>query len=165
MAITLALAAFVVAVLLHGLAMRAPMLLDSVRRFLMGGIPLGVGLTAFLLSRFGLTLPGFAAILLYAMLCELYMFCFTLAISSVSATMLIMLRQGPVQASALASVYEPREMVKLRLDRLLKTGFIERSSGRFFMSRKGERLHRIFSDLRKFFGHTRPFRRTRLIKF
>jgi hypothetical protein len=45
--------------------------------------------------------------------------------------MLIMLRQGPVQALALASVYEPREMVKLRLDRLLKNGLIERASDRF----------------------------------
>jgi len=153
MAITLALAAFALAVLLHGLAMRVPMTLDSVRRFLMVGIPLGLGLTAFSLSRFGPTLPGFAAILLYAMLSELYMFCFTLVLSSVSATMLILLRQGPVQASALASVYEPREMVKLRLDRLIKTGFIERASGRFCMTRKGERLHLIFTRLRKFFGH------------
>ena len=153
MAITLALAAFALAVLLHGLAMRVSMKLDSVRRFLMVGIPLGLALTAFSLGRFGLTLPGFAAILLYAMLCELYMFCFTLVLSSVSATMLILLRQGPVQASALASVYEPREMVKLRLDRLIKTGFIERASGRFCMTRKGERLHLIFTRLRKFFGH------------
>ena len=153
MAIALALAAFALAVLLHGLAMRAPMRLDSVRRFLMVGIPLGLGLTAFSLSRFGLTLPGFAAILLYAMLSELYMFCFTLVLSSVSATMLIMLRNGPVQASALASVYEPREMVKLRLDRLLRTGFIERVSGSFFVTGKGKRLHRMFTDLSQFFGH------------
>lgn len=153
MAIALALAAFVLSVLLHGLAMRAPLRLDSVRRFLLVGVPLGLALVAVSLACFGLTIPGFAAILLYALLCELYVFCFTLVLSSVSATMLIMLRHGPIQASALASVYDPREMVKLRLDRLLKIGLVERASGRFSLTGKGKRLHRIFRDLRKFFGH------------
>ena len=141
------------AVLLHGLAMRAPLRLDSVRRFLLIGVPLGVALVAVSLARFGPTLPGIAAILLYALLCELYIFLFTLVLSSVSATILIMLRRGPVQPSALASVYEPREMVKLRLDRLLKNDLVERASGRLAVTEKGERLHRLFSGLRRFFGH------------
>jgi hypothetical protein len=153
LAIVLALAAFVLAVLLHGLAMRAPLRLDSVRRFLLIGVPLGVALVAVSLAGFGPTLPGIAAILLYALLCELYIFLFTLVLSSVSATMLIMLRREPVQASALASVYEPREMVKVRLDRLIKHGFVERASGRFSVTEKGERLHRIFTGVRRFFGH------------
>jgi len=133
--------------------MRVPLRLDSVRRFLLIGVPLGVALVAVSLAWFGPTIPGIAGILLYALLCELYIFFFTLVLSSVSATMLIMLRRGPVQASSLASVYEPPEMVKLRLDRLLKTGFVERSTGGFSVTKKGERLHRIFSGLRKFFGH------------
>jgi hypothetical protein len=153
MAIIVALAAFSLAVLLHGLIMRVRMRLDSVRRFLMMGIPLGLGLAAFSLGRFGLTLPGFATILLYAMLCELYIFCFTLVLSSVSATMLILLRQGQVQASALASVYEPREMVELRLDRLLTNGLVQRACGRYSVTKKGERLYRVFAGLRRFFGH------------
>ena len=153
MAIVLPLAAFVLAVLLHGLAMRVPVRLDSVRRFLLIGMPLGVVLAAVSLARFGPTTPGVAAILLYALMCELYIFLFTLALSSVSATMLIMLRRGPVQASALASVYEPREMVTLRLDRLLKNGIVERVSGRLSVTEKGELLHRIFSGLRRFFRH------------
>ena len=139
------------AVLLHGLAMRAPLRLDSVRRFLLIGVPLGVALVAVSLARFGPTLPGIAAILLYALLCELYIFLFTLVLSSVSATILIMLRRGPVQPSALASVYEPREMVKLRLDRLLKNDLVERASGRLAVTEKGERLHRSFTGLRRFF--------------
>ena len=153
MAIVLALAAFVLAVLLHGLAMRVSVRLDSVRRFLLVGIPLGVALVVVSLARFGPTIPGAAAILFYALMCELYIFLFTLVLSSVSATMLIMLRQGPVQVSALASVYEPREMVNLRLDRLLKNGMVERAAGRLSLTGKGELLHRVFSSLRRFFGH------------
>ena len=97
MAIVLALVTFVLAVLLHGLVMRVPLRLDSVRRFLLIGGPLGVVLVAVSLARFGPTLPGISAILLFALLCELYIFLFTLVLSSVSATILIMLRQGPVQ--------------------------------------------------------------------
>lgn len=153
MALALALVGFALAVLLHGLAMRVPLRLDSVRRFLLIGVPLGAALVAVSLARFGPTIPGIAAILLYALLCELYIFLFTLVLSSVSATMLIMLRRAPVQASALASVYEPREMVNLRLDRLRKNGLVERASGHFCLTGKGERLHRMFSILRRFFGH------------
>jgi hypothetical protein len=151
--IVVGLATFVLAVLLHGLAMRAPMRLDSVRRFLLVGAPLGMALVVFSLAHFGSTAPGLAAILLYALLCELYVFSFTLVLSSVSATMLIILRGGPVQASALASVYDPREMVNLRLERLLTAGFIERASGRFLLTEKAKRLHRVFTALRRFFDH------------
>jgi hypothetical protein len=153
MAILSALAVFVFAVLLHGLVMRAPMQIDSVRRFLMVGTPLGLALVAFALSRFGFTLHGFAAILLYALLCELYMFCFTLVLSSVSATMLIMLRTGPVATLVLASVYDPGEMVQLRLNRLLNNGFIDRVKGRLSVTAQGMKYHKAFTALRAFFGH------------
>lgn len=133
--------------------MRAPLGLDSVRRFLLVGAPLGVALVAFSLAHFGPTVPGIAAILLYALLCELYIFLFTLVISSVSATVFIMLRRGPVQASALACAYDPQEMVNLRLEGLLRTKFIERASGRFTVTGRGKRLHCIFTGLRQFFGH------------
>ncbi len=154
MAIALALGAFALAVLLHGLAMRAPLQLDSVRRFLLIGVPLGVALAAVSLAHFGPTVPGIAAILLYALLCELYIFCFTLVLSSVSATMLIMLREGPVDATRISSACDPREMVNLRLERMIKVGFIERgAAGRFSVSEKGMQLHRAFAVLRHFFGH------------
>ena len=144
---------FILAVLLHGLVMRVPMRMDSVRRFLMVGAPLGLALVVFALSRFGFTLAGFAAIMLYALLCELYMFCFTLVISSVSVTLLIMLRQGPIENAKLALTYDPHEMVQLRVARLLNTGFIERNDDRVSVAAKGLKLHRMFTMLRRFFGH------------
>lgn len=153
MAIIFALAAFVFAVLLHGLVMRAPMRMDSVRRFLLVGAPLGLALVAFALTRFGFTLNSFAAILLYTLLCELYMFCFTLVLSSVSATMLIMLRDGPIATLALASVYDPDKMVQLRRDRLLRNGFLERAKGRIAVTAQGMKYHKAFKALRSFFGH------------
>lgn len=153
MVILSALAAFVLAVVLHGLVMRVPMRMDSVRRFLLVGTPLGFALVAFALNRFGFTFHGFAAILLYALLCELYLFCFTLVLSSVSATMLIMLRNGPVATRALVAVYDPKKMVQLRLDRLLQNGFLEREKERLAVTAQGMKYHRAFTALRGFFGH------------
>ena len=153
MAILSALAAFVLAVLLHGLIMRAPMQLDTVRRFLLVGVPLGLALVAYALVQFGPGPQAFAAILLYALLCELYLFCFTLVLSSVSATMLIMLRQKSIEAGVLASVYDPKEMVQIRLNRLLNNGFLDKAKGRLTVTAKGMKYHRIFTVLSAFFEH------------
>ena len=153
MAVLYALAIFILAVLLHGLVMRVPMQIDSVRRFLMVGMLLGLALVVFALSQFGFTLAGFAAILLYALLCELYLFFFTLVISSVSVTMLIMLRKGPVTKRELTTVYDPEKMVQTRLDRLLQNGFLESEKGRLAVTVQGMKYHRTFAILRVFFGH------------
>ena len=138
---------------LHGVAMRLPLRGDVVRRFLLVGVPIGGALIIFSFADLGASSPAFAAIVLYALLCELYIFCFTLVLSSVSATMLIMLRRGAVDASALAGAYDPRGMVKLRLDRLIKNGFIAREAERLVVTPRGMQLHRTFSALRGFFGH------------
>jgi len=154
MSILLAIAAFVLTVLLHGPAIRLSLSMNSVARYLLIGFPIGILLVVGAFASFGVTIRAFAAILLYAFLCELYMFIFTLAFSSVSATMLVMLRRGPVQTTALASAYDPRDMVKLRLERLLRIGFVVRDGERLVVTQKGMRYHRIFSSLRRFFGHT-----------
>lgn len=154
--IALPLACFGLAVVLHGVWMRIPLRFDVVRRFLLVGIPMSGAVVVFSIAALGLTIPAFAAIFLYAFLCELYLFFFTLAISSVSATMLIKLRKRPMQASSLENAYDSRGMVKLRLDRLIKNGFIERKDNRLIVTANGTRLHQTFSVLRRFFGHLPP---------
>ena len=154
MVILSALSAFVIALLLHGLVLRVPMRMDSISRFLLIGVPLGLALCVFTLNRFGFKLQGFAPIMLYALLCELYIFSFTLVLSSVSATMLIMLRNGSIPVSALASVYDPAKMVQIRLDRLIHNGFIEKKTAVFALTPRGMSYHRAFTALRVFFGHS-----------
>lgn len=146
--------AFAVAILLHGLVVRLALRVDSVRRFLLVGFPIGIFVVASAFALFGMTIRGFAAIFLYAFLCELYMFVFTLVLSSVSATMLIMLRRRSVKASAFTSAYDPREMVFLRLERLLRNGFVERVDGRLAVTSKGMTVHKAFKRLQQFLGHT-----------
>ena len=147
------LASFGLAVVLHGLAMRVPMRVDSVRRFLLVGFPVGAGLVVFSVATLGLTSHAFAQMALYACLCELYIFSFTLVLSSVSVTMLMMLRRGPVPLAALQATYDPRGMVRLRLERLVAQGLVVREGERFAVSTAGLRLHRAFRALGRFFRH------------
>jgi hypothetical protein len=149
----LPLCCFALAVFLHGAAVRLPLRIDAVRRFLLVGFPVGCVLLLYTVRTFGFTVFAFAPVLLYAFACELYIFCFTLVISSVSVTMLIMLRGGPIPASAMASVYDPGRMVELRLARLIKQGFVVQEGERFAVTPAGIRLHRTFTGLQRFFRH------------
>lgn len=152
MMLLLAGACFGAAVVLHGL-LRPFVHVDSVRRFLLAGIPVGILLTVAAVSLYGWTPQGFAAIALYAFLCELYIFSFTLVLSSISATTLVILRRGPLPLADLSAVYKPEEMVQLRVARLLDTGFLSRESGRVVLTAKALKIHAAFSTLSRFFGH------------
>jgi predicted transcriptional regulator len=44
-------------------------------------------------------------------------------------------------------------MVQVRLNRLIKNGFIRHTDGRYALTSKGRRLHQVFSTLRRFFRH------------
>jgi hypothetical protein len=145
---------FVFAVVIHGLSSRVSVHLDSVRRFLLIGTPIGIVLAILAVTLYGVTVPGLAALALYAFLCELYIFGFTLAISSISATTLVMLRDGPLQLADLTAIYKPNKMVELRVGRLLQTGLLDTESGHLVLTRRGCRLHAAFSTLSQFFGHS-----------
>jgi len=145
--------AFVATLVLHAAAVRLPGRVDSVRRFLLVGVPAGVLLSAAVFSTHGHSVEAYAAIGLYAFLCELYIFCFTLAISSVSVMMLITLREGRLDEGRFSAVHEPGQMVDLRISRLIRTAFLEHEQGRLRLTEKGVRLDRAFAALRRFFGH------------
>jgi len=151
--ILLPLVCFALAVLLHGVTTHIFLRVDSVRRFLMVGVPVGAGLLVVSALTFGFRTFGLAQVALYAFLCELYMFLFTLVVSSVSATILILLRRGPISESTLKAAYDPQGMVRLRLERLIKQGLITKVAEGYAVTAAGARLHRAFSALRRFFRH------------
>ena len=132
--------------------MRLPLRLDSVRRFLIVGMPLGCALLAWPVLR-GFDICAVAAVLLFAVLCEIYMFCFTLVIGSVSVATLVALRSGAVDDVAFARRANGAAMVEVRLGRLLDIGMLEMDGVTYRLTAKGLRLHRFFSALRRFFGH------------
>lgn len=142
-----------VAVVLQGLVVRFPLCIGVVWRFLLVGTPVGILLTVACAYALGLNEVMLAAVLLYALLCELYMFTFTLLIGSVSVTILLALRRGPVDVAGIASRFEPEEMVRVRIERLVSAGFVVRDGKRLLIAPKGRALHYVFFVLRRFSGH------------
>ena len=140
------------AVLLHGIAMRLPLRGDTVLRFLMVGAPIGAALVLWALHS-GLTSASVAAVMLYAFLCELYIFFFTLVIGSVSVATLAALREREVTEDEFLHRTDTTAMVQVRLARLVKNGFIVRNDDRYALTQKGARVHRAFTRLRWFFRH------------
>src|SRR6476661_7805421 len=105
------------AVLLHGIAMRLPLRADAVLRFLLVGIPIGCAILVWAATS-GFSAHTVAGISLYAFLCELYMFCFTLVIGSISVGTLIVLREGSEDEAVFLNRTDASDMVQVRLNRL-----------------------------------------------
>jgi hypothetical protein len=143
------------AVLLHGVAMRLPVRMDAVLRFLLVGVPIGIAIVVWA-ARNGFTAHALAATALYAFLCELYIFCFTLVIGSISVATLVPLRESDVDETVFLARADTSAMVQVRLARLVKNGFVLRKDGRYALTPKGMRLHNVFTALRRFFRHDAP---------
>src|SRR5688572_25456865 len=81
-------AVFIAAVALNACVCRVAPTLNRVTSFLSVGSLMGIGLGLSLLKIYGMTAQTFAGISLFALACELYIFLFTLTISSISANLL-----------------------------------------------------------------------------
>lgn len=143
---------FLGAVAAHAVAVRLPIPGSVVVRFLLPGSVIGLALVFLLVAAFGLSLATLAGTLLFAFLCELYIFLFTLAVSSVSASILRTLRSGLATSGRLNELYNPGAMVGRRVDRLYRSGFLARSSMGFALTRRGRTMQGAFSVLKRFFG-------------
>ena len=150
------LACFCVAVLAHGGIARLALSLDGVRRFVVVGIAIGVAMMIGLPRDAWMSVECVAAIGIYAALCELYIFSFTLVVSSISVSTLMDLRAGPASEAELLAAHDPRQMVRERIDGLIAVGWIVRDGRLLRISDRGRRVHRRFSRLRRLFGHPSP---------
>lgn len=144
---------FAGSLVLHAMTCRLQLRADRVVRFLVGGSLTGLLLLLLSLQRYGwLALETVAAALVYAFLCELYLFLFTMTISSVSANLLVRLRSGGMALTDIERHYDSRQMVRVRIGRLANTGFLHLDGDRIFIDARGFRLLRVFRALRGFFG-------------
>jgi hypothetical protein len=147
----------VIAVAAHAGLCRASMPLNVVTRFLIAGGLVGACLVWWLLERYGATAPqAWAGAVIYAFGCELYVFLFTLAISSVSANLLTHLLRHDMTDQDVERLYDSRQMVAARLDRLVATGLLDESPSGLRLTTDGARLVRTFHRIRSFFRHPLP---------
>ncbi len=153
MAVLVAVLAFVVAVALHAVVCRLPLKLSVVFKYVLVGGLVGLGLAAWLVITYGITVPTLAGLVTFALASELYVFCFTLILSSVSAIWLRRLYRGSIDTATLAEAYSPTWMVDVRIERLAENGFLERTADGYRLTEKGRNLMRTFERLRRLFNH------------
>ena len=149
--------ALVIAVVGHAGLCRASMPLNVVTRFLITGGLIGAGLVWWLISRYGATAPQtWAGALVYAFCCELYVFFFTFAMSSITANLIARLSRYDMTDSDIEKFYDSRHMVATRLARLVTVGLIEDLPSGLRLTTEGTRMVRTFRWLRDFFRHPQP---------
>lgn len=145
---------FIAALVLHAVVCRLPISFDRVLRFIVVGFVLGIFLAWALANSAGfLSIEMLAGLLLYAFLCELYIFLFTMTISSISSNILVRLFYGPMSINEIGEKYNSLAMVDARIQRLVDTGFLKRTDNNIGITSKGMRLVKILSRLRIFFKH------------
>jgi hypothetical protein len=147
----------IIAVVGHAGLCRASMPLNVVTRFLIAGGLVGACLVWWLLNRYGAPAPQtWAGAVVYAFCCELYIFLFTFAMSSITANLLGRLARINMTDTDIEQLYDSRYMVATRLDRLVAVGLIEDGPAGLRLTPEGARMVGIFRRLRRFFRHPQP---------
>lgn len=141
------------ALLLHAVVSRLPGRGNSVLRFMVAGTLAGCGLIGALHLFYGPSAQLFAGIAVYAFFCELYIFLFTLAISSISANLLINLSIHGMTKQEIDRKYDSSSMVAQRMERMVGTGLLEATPNGLQLTFRGQYLFRMFELLRRFFRH------------
>jgi hypothetical protein len=126
---------------------------NPITKFLMAGGAGGLALSCHLLLAAGPSLGLVAGLAAYAFACELYLFLFTMVGSSVSARLLLLLRQRNLSDDEIRDLYEPRGMVERRMERLVVAGLLRRDGTRCDVTARGRRLACLFLAVKQFFRH------------
>ncbi len=147
------LTAFALAIAGHALLCRIPLRADFVVKAILCGLPVGVVLCGVTLSRFGLTIPMAATLLLYAFLFELYVFCFTLVSTSVSVSILLKLAGRGLTLEEVESRYSDKAMLDGRFGKLISSGFLSSRDGGYAVTSKARLVLAGFRTMRFFFRH------------
>jgi putative flippase GtrA len=154
--VVLVAAAFVAVILGHAVVSRLTTVrLNMVARFVVVGAPVGLVLLLVLVWRGSPWIELIAGLLAYALICELYIFVFTMISSSVSVSLLLKLRHGAADWRQLDAEYSDAVMVEGRLGKLLANGMIAPVPDGYAVTPRGEALVASFDRLQRFFRHTR----------
>jgi hypothetical protein len=147
------LVATLLVILLHGATCRLPLPFGSVTRFLIVGSLCGLATIMVTVAQYGLTANVIGAALVFAFAAELYLFLFTMALTSVSANALVLLRTRQVCRGDINDLYSDGGMAALRIERLLATRLAQEHNGSISLTRRGQAVAQVFAWLRTVFGH------------
>jgi len=145
-----------IAVFTHAISCRLCSPQNSVSRFLFVGSTVGGCFALYLYFALGPAPEVFAALMVYAACCELYIFLFTLASYSISANILVAISTDGMPSKEFDRFYNGDLMAAKRIERLVAVGLMEDSGTVLTPTAKARRLIRLFARLRAFFRHP-PF--------
>jgi hypothetical protein len=95
-----------------------------------------------------------AGIFVYAFACELYIFLFTMTVSSISSNVLVQLACNSATVDDVMLRYDSEHMVRMRLQRMQASGFLFVRNGQIALTKRGARLNKAFEILRRLFRHS-----------
>jgi hypothetical protein len=150
----IALAALLSAIAVNAICARLQAFPHALLRFVsLAGI--GAGLLWFVLwTMYGAGIELVAGLLGYALGCELYVFLFTLPLSSVSVNIMSRLRSTGLSDQQLEEIYGGSDMIRMRIDRLLQSGFLTSSHGLIQATSRGAYTTWLFLWIRRMFRHS-----------
>jgi hypothetical protein len=148
----LSLAAFVAAVILQAVPLRLSRVRHGIFAFFAVGVPIGLGLLAVLMLNWPLD-RSISGVLLYAFLCEFWMFIMSVTFSSVAAKLMMHLRIRPMTLKEMDGLYDSRVMIQNRIAWLAHIGAAVKYDDRLTATGGGQKLARTFEACRSFFGH------------
>ncbi len=151
---------FLLAVAGHALAVRLRFGGTPVIKFFAIGGSVALGLVAHLAIVGADSLEVAATLTAFALMCELYLFLFTLVGTSVSVRLLVTLRRGSLSQRAIDDLFETEGMVDLRIARLRAADLLEpgesstsRYDSTLRITPRGRRIVLVFLALKRFFRH------------
>ena len=146
-------------IFIHSIYLRVIPSANRVKSFIALGIPFGIILIIVCIAKYGMLSPSaWAPVFLFAFLCELYLFLFTFALASISANLLSNMYSKPMSFKDIELLYDERQMVLMRFNRLISSGLIvlisvgHEGEG-YAVTAKGEKLLKILEYLRNAFKH------------
>lgn len=151
----LSLMAFVCAMLINALVVRWLSSISPATCFLLIGSFLGVGLLALLMTFTTPVLEAATSLLVYATLCEFYLFVMSVVGTSIAARMIQIIGARPTTEADIAATMDESALLEVRFRRLMERGLIQpKPDGSYAVTAKGQKTAAAANLARKFFGHS-----------
>jgi hypothetical protein len=142
---------------LHAIATRLWPRTNDVLSYAAVALSAGLVLVLALFEVYGPDVRTWAALCLYALTAEFYVFLFTMIGSSITARILTVLRRRVMTQVEMDAAFPTSGMVEDRVHNLLHNGFIRvDSDSTFRLTPRGWLLVRCFRPLRRFFRRGQP---------
>ena len=144
---------FIAAVAEHAILCRLVRPINVVVGFLLSGVLMGMILISHEVVLYGLAIETWTAVFIYAFMCELYIFMITFIRSSVSVSVLLLLRKKTANMAELDRDCNSSSMVNTRLEKLCQIGLLDRSTPGYILTKKGNGIVAVLKVVRRFFSH------------